>query len=430
MNFYEILADQAVKYSDKALFITDDEICTYGQMLAQVDERAADWQAAAGTVQLVRQNSTWEQLIGWLAFLKVKAYPILCHTDLEEERFQLMVEKYHLQDCDPGIPDKADFGVLSSGSTGIPKVLWRSCRSWLDFFPVQNQIFEVTPDTVIFIHGSASFTGNLNTLLSVLYAGGTIVTSDRFRPAHWIELCRRYAVNTIYVLPAKLRLILRNLTAAWEQITMIFTGSQMLDEALMDELRNRLPAARFILYYGASELNYISWCTYDEWLQEPNTVGRAFPGVTITVRDGLVYVDTPYGIEGIELPYSAGDKGHFSPSGMLMFEGRRDSMINRGGYKIFIPALEQSLQRLPSVEEAVAAAYEDELRGEVPVAYIVLQKGCTLADVQEDIRRSIGVMERPRHVVPVSYIPLNSRSKTDQAALQEKLEEFLKLKRR
>ena len=79
------------------------------------------------------------------------------------------------------IPIEAQFGVLTSGTTGMPKHLWRTEKSWADYFDIQNDIFHINHATRIFVHGSFSFTGNTNMMLAVLWAGGQIVTSDKMQ---------------------------------------------------------------------------------------------------------------------------------------------------------------------------------------------------------------------------------------------------------
>ena len=61
----------------------------------------------------------------------------------------------------------------------MPKPLWRTEKSWADYFDIQNDIFHINHATRIFVHGSFSFTGNTNMMLAVLWAGGQIVTSNK-----------------------------------------------------------------------------------------------------------------------------------------------------------------------------------------------------------------------------------------------------------
>lgn len=429
MGFYDILRHWADITPTKIFLQVDHLHYSYEKFLALVDQIGQSYAESLPTplteqIVIIQEKDFALQVAHWLGVLKIGACPIVCHTDMSEERLAKMRERYHLNSPRSliPVPEQATFGVLSSGSTGIPKVLWRNSKSWENFFPIQNKVFHVDKGTKLFLHGSFSFTGNANSLLSVLFEGGTIITSNKFRPLTWLNLCRKFSVSHLYVLPTKLRLFLRYMEQENQgipQLRMIFTGSQLLDQKLMEGLRKWQPNTDFILYYGASELNYITWCTYDEWLKEPNIVGKPFPGVSVTIKDKLVYVDSPYGIEGITLPYSVGDRGHFTSSGMLLFEGRQGAIINRAGYKIGISGLEEILVSLDGVLEAVVMAIPDELRGEEAVAFLVLQEDTPMKKIKKALQKEILPNEMPHIILAVPYIPLNSCSKVDKGKLQE-----------
>ncbi|SUP39656.1 AMP-binding protein [Veillonella criceti] len=368
------------------------------------------------STMVIQTKQIWLQLTQWLQCLVEGRRPILCHPDLEPSRVALLEQTYLKGQT---IPQGADFGVLSSGTTGLPKVLWRSLRSWTDFFSAQNQIFKVDEATVLFWQGSLSFTGNLNSLLSVLYEGGTAVTSQHMSPRTWMRLSEAWQVTHWYLLPTKLRLLVGVLQHPLQALRLIFTGSQTLDHKLLKQLQCTQPQIEFILYYGASELNYITYCTAAEWLAEPNTVGYPFPGVTVTLDDtGLIYVDTPFGIEEIELPYTVGDEGAWSETGRLCFKGRRSAMINRGGYKVSIPYLESTLLSIEGVVDGAVIGVPDELRGEQPIAFLVPDGERPLPDIVADMAMRFTSKDRPKSIVWLKHLPLTACSKVDTKQLR------------
>ncbi|WP_288759321.1 AMP-binding protein [uncultured Veillonella sp.] len=412
---------------NKPCLCIDDAVYTYDVFMRDVQAEKEKLETYAQTQPpVIYRNSVYDQLTAWIAAIGAGLQPIIGHPDSDDIVRKALEERLKEPSA---CCDKADFGVLSSGSTGIPKILWRRTASWADFFPVQNEIFEVTTDTRLFLHGSMSFTGNLNALLAVWYAGGTVVTSAYLRPRSWLKVMARYAITHIYLLPTKLRLLMEAMpiskenTAALSSLRMIFAGSQMLDTKLMHHLQRTWPQARFILYYGASELNYVTYCTAEEWLLEPNTVGRPFPGVTVTVdEDHMIYVTTPYTIEGVACPFSVGDKGWFSSSGRLMFEGRGGAVINRGGYKLSVPLLEKKIQELDGVAEAVVIGQPDALRGEEPVAFIQCEPGYTETMIKKAMTKVLSVQEMPHRIIGVEEIPLTAGSKIDKRQLLRLLE--------
>lgn len=412
---------------NKPCLCIDDAVYTYDDFMRDVQaEKEKLEMYAQPQPLLIYRNSVYNQLTAWIAAIGAGLQPIIGHPDSDDIVRKALEERLKEPSA---CCDKAGFGVLSSGSTGIPKILWRRTVSWADFFPVQNEIFEVTKETRLFLHGSMSFTGNLNALLAVWYAGGTVVTSAYLRPRSWLKVMARYAITHIYLLPTKLRLLMEAMptskenTAELSSLRMIFAGSQMLDTKLMHHLQRTWPQARFILYYGASELNYVTYCTAEEWLREPNTVGRPFPGVRVTVdEDHMIYVTSPYTIEGVACPFSVGDKGWFSSSGRLMFEGRGGAVINRGGYKLSVPLLEKKIQELDGVAEAVVMGQPDALRGEEPVAFIQCEPGYTETMIKKAMTKVLSVQEMPHRIIGVEEIPLTAGSKIDKRQLLRLLE--------
>ena len=202
----------------------------------------------------------------------------------------------------------------------------------------------------MFLHGSLSFTGNMNSLLSVLYEGGT-GGDERFdalpslgRPdaLPWRELPLPRAKPAPLAGTSHARAVCGCST--------IFTGSQLLTPDMLRQLQAVFPAARILLYYGASELNYITYAVCDDPERDSANLGRPFPGIGVSIgADGLIYVTTPYHVSGIEIPFSVKDTGLLNERGELIFGGRREAWINKGGFKISTVHLELALKALPGI---------------------------------------------------------------------------------
>ena len=239
------------------------------------------------------------------------------------------------------------------------------------------------------------------------------------RPTRWIELLERYKVDHIYALPTKLRLLVRHCKYKLSEINYIIAGSQVLDRHLMEQLQQLCPNMEFILYYGASELNYITYCTGKEWLDREGTVGRPFPTVRIKADDGVIYVTTKYHIEGISDTYTVNDCGYIDSEGYLMFTGRQGDLINKGGYKISIPEMEQYLQSLQGVSEVAVININDDIRGEDFVVYIVLEAKSDLSKIIETIHQERPSIEWPKSVYSITMLPLTECSKVDKRKLKE-----------
>ena len=410
----------------KIALVVDDEQYTYGELydailssdintISRTVELTQAKEAVKNKVLLIQNQSFVQQLVQWLSSLYKGDIPMVCHNEMDTDYIDELASVITFE----GVPLSADFGVLTSGTTGRPKPLWRSEKSWSEFFDIQNNIFHINKDTKIFLHGSFSFTGVSNMVIAVLWSGGTVITTSSLRPNRWIQLIEKYHVDHIYALPTKLRLLVRHCKSKLESINYIIGGSQVLDRQLMEQLEVICPNMEFILYYGASELNYITYCTGKEWLHREGTVGRPFPSVQIAEQNGIIYVTTKYHIEGIPHTYTVNDCGYIDRDGYLMFNGRQGDVINKGGYKISIPEMELYLQSIQGVSEVAVITIHDDIRGEDFVAYMVLEDTADLSKIIELIHHERPSVEWPKAILEIPMLPLTECSKVDKRKLKE-----------
>ncbi|TYZ21350.1 AMP-binding protein [Selenomonas ruminis] len=453
MNYYTLLQQGASRQPEKLFLVVDGEEWSYQRFLMLVQQLTGQLaerlpKELSGADILLLADTFAGQLAGFLALQALKARPILMHHGLPPQQVQAILQENRLQGLlvlSANKNDQSDFdwsfkrtgnkmvphsepdilGVLSSGSTGTPKVMYRTYDSWAGFFPVQNPIFHVGQATRLFLQGSLSFTGNLNTLQSVLYAGGTIVTSQWMHCRRWGQLLRAWDVDVIYLIPTKLQLLLASHPAVLPKVRCLFTGSQLLSARNIRELQQLLPGAELVLYYGASELNYITYAICEDPDRDPCNLGRPFPGVKVTVRDGLIYVDTPYHVSGVPVPFSVKDTGRLNEDGELIFAGRRDAWVNKGGVKISTLRLENELRAIPGICAAVVLPVSDSLRGSTLAAFLVKEETVTAKAMRHSIRQALLPVEVPRVITFLPQMPLNDRGKVDRTALRRQLDRMV-----
>lgn len=115
----------------------------------------------------------------------------------------------------------------------------------------------------------------------------------------------------------------------------IIAGSQGFDKNDLDAVKAVLPNAEMTLYYGASELNYITYIKDSEMTGDRTLIGRPFKGVGVSVRDGEIYIDTKFHGCRRKMPgQRLATAGSIDENGMLHFLGRRDDMYNINGIKV------------------------------------------------------------------------------------------------
>ena len=405
-KYQDYLAMLAAQPQEKLALVDDATSFTYGQLVAaasKLRERADFSQPAV----FIHEDTIAQQLLQFVAYSGTATRPIIA-TELSRN-----------QHFDVGqIPPKACMGVMTSGSTGKSKLLWRDYHSWADFFPEQNRIFGVDEATIIFCQGSLAFTGNLNIYMGVLAAGGTLIVTEKFRPRHWLQLMEQYAVNTIYLIPSKLMLLPKFMSVPNEQLRHIISGSQTMGRQEADKLLAVFPKAEITLYYGASELNYITYIKDKDMTDDRTVIGQPFAGVGISINNEEIFIDTPYHVENITLPFSLKDRGYVDERGWLHFLGRTDDICNVNGRKVSSVKVTTALTDIEGVVEA-AVLSRHIADADVLVAFVASKTSYTKQELVRRLRERLEDYELPKQFIFLEQLPRNESGKIDKLALEK-----------
>lgn len=405
MDYLQMLKEQP---QEKLALVEDSEAYTYARLVQEAQElrTALDYSEPA---VFIHEESIARQLVRFLAYSGTKTVPIIATEVSRTQQFDV-----------GAIPQAACMGVMTSGSTGKSKLLWRSYHSWADFFPEQNRVFGVDDKTVIFCQGSLAFTGNLNIYMGVLAAGGTLIVTQRFRPRHWLELMAEHGVNAIYLIPSKLLLLPKFMREPNTRVRSIISGSQSMGRVEADKLLEVFPEAEITLYYGASELNYITYIKDSEMTDDRTLIGRPFAGVQVSVADEEIFIDTPYHVEAISLPFSLKDRGRLDAEGRLHFLGRTDDILSVNGRKVSAVKVSRALMDLPDVEEAaVLVVHVDD--ADVLTAFVGAGQEYSKQQLVKLLRAGLEDYELPKQFIFLSELPHNESGKVDKAALKRLL---------
>lgn len=405
MDYLQMLKEQP---QEKLALVEDSEAYTYALLVQEAQELRTAL-AYSEPVVFIHEDSIARQLVRFVAYSGTKTVPIIATEVSRTQQFDM-----------GAIPEAACMGVMTSGSTGKSKLLWRSYHSWADFFPEQNRVFGVDDKTVIFCQGSLAFTGNLNIYMGVLAAGGTLIVTQRFRPRHWLELMAEHGVNAIYLIPSKLLLLPKFMREPNTRVRSIISGSQSMGRVEADKLLEVFPKTEITLYYGASELNYITYIKDSEMTDDRTLIGRPFAGVQVSVVDEEIFIDTPYHVEAISLPFSLKDRGRLDAEGRLHFLGRTDDILSVNGRKVSAVKVSRALMDLPDVEEAaVLVVHVDD--ADVLTAFVGAVQEYSKQQLVKLLRASLEDYELPKQFIFLPELPHNESGKVDKAALKRLL---------
>lgn len=399
------------KDAEKTALVTETCRYTYGQ-LARRAQALRDAVGGERACQWIYADTIAEQLIQFLAYAGTNWVPVIAPQT-----------RYGRHDCSQVPPEAACMGVMTSGSSDRPKLWWRTYDSWASFFPVQNGVFGVDKNTVMFCQGSLAFTGNLNMYLGVFSAGGTVIGADGLHPKQWLTMIESYRVNALYMIPAKLFLLMKQMKAsgcAADTVTHMISGSQALGKRQAGQLKQVFPRAEIVLYYGSSELNYITYIRDEDMTDDDTLVGRTFAGVHVAVQEGTqeITVSTAGHVMGLSMPYATHDRGYLDDGGRLHYLGRSDDICRVNGVSISAYKVERALREcIPDAEGAVVVLRRP--HREEFVAYISSsdkwnadKTGCLNA-----LRRRLLPQEIPNRFIEIRQLPKTESGKIDKGRL-------------
>lgn len=337
---------------------------------------------------------------------------------------------------DPPVTRSADEPLaylLTSGSTGAPKVVPRSDRN-LNFGATRlADALEIPPAsrwlcTIPFFHSWGLGTGMLLPLLR----GSTSVLMPQFHAAQCAELIRRERVNVLMASPFAYGFLVDCVSDASALSTLqrcFWSGSRM-KAAVEETWRDRF-GIRLRPWYGMSEAHAISIDLAPEGLKErpDGFVGAPFAGVDVCVfdPDGIPLGTNETGeiavrSDGVMSGYvgetdgtgnffygpffRTGDLGRLDASGNLYLSGRARVMINTAGLKVDPVEIEQAVETLAGVAACRVDSVPGGPTGELIRARVLLREGCTVSrrDVIEACRRQLAEYKLPR-VIEFSDAP-------------------------
>ena len=109
--------------------------------------------------------------------------------------------------------------------------------------------------------------------------------------------------------------------------------------------------------------------------------------------------------------YLTGDGGHFDTDGYLHVMGRIDDVINVAGHRLSTGAMEEAIATHPAVAECAVIGAADELKGQVPVGFVVLKSGVDTdaaaleAELVSLVRDRIGEVAAFKRAFVVARLP-------------------------
>jgi propionyl-CoA synthetase len=118
--------------------------------------------------------------------------------------------------------------------------------------------------------------------------------------------------------------------------------------------------------------------------------------------------------------YTTFDWATRDKDGYYFVLGRTDDVINVAGHRLGTREIEEAVQAHPNVAEVAVVGMADTLKGQVPIAFVVL-KDPSRADEKEimaTVDRELGAIARPARVCFVTLLPKTRSGKLLRRSIQ------------
>ncbi len=329
--------------------------------------------------------------------------------------------------------------LYTSGTTGVPKGVVRDHGGYaVALHWSMGHIYGLEPGEVMFTasdvgwvvgHSYIVYAPLLKGCTSVLYEGKPIGTPDA--GAFW-RVVREHGVHVLFTAPTAFRAIRREdpegafiKAAPLGAFRALFLAGERCDPPTLEWAEARLQ--RPVIDHW--------WQTETGWPIAANCLGigrlpvkpgsptKAVPGWDVRVLDeaGGPVKPGEIGNLAIKLPlppgslatlwqaderyvasylrafpgyYQSGDAGFIDEDGYVFVMTRTDDIINVAAHRLSTGAMEEVVAAHPDVAECAVIGVQDDVKGQVPVGFVVLKAGVTRPN--PEIEREVNTLIRER----------------------------------
>lgn len=241
------------------------------------------------------------------------------------------------------------------------------------------------------------------------------------------EAAERYAV-TVLVTTAS---VVKGMVCSrkWElgNLKKLVTGGDYMDSHTLYRLAEIYPDVFYTCVYGCTETSAANVCSEPIRLRDfgESRFGIGIPSLESSIEIvcgdvesvGEICIKTPYS-SGAYYPdgavyldengyFHTGDLGYIRENGIVVYTGRKKSVINYNGQKIMATEVENAITELDGVVEAVVIGEPHAIYGEIAVCYLVVSAELSDDDLRRFLRNRL-----EGYKIPVKFVRLSNLPKT------------------
>jgi len=333
--------------------------------------------------------------------------------------------------------------LYTSGSTGRPKgvPLEHAGQVWA----IEHYLTPLTGDTPRDKTIIVAPLYHMNALFNITIALAErveVIMLPRFDARRYLEAVAHYRCTLLSGIPTMFALMVRekDLTERLDLTSVhhVTIGSAPLTDALLAQVKALFPHADVENGYGTTEAGPAVFGAHPRGLPRPPlSLGYPLADIDCALVDGdspdqgVLALRTKALMHGyLNLPaataarmrdgwYLTGDIMRRDAQGFFYFVGRADDMFVCGGENVYPGEVEKLIERHPDVAQAIVVAAPDDIKGQIPVAFIVARGGRrpTEADIKRYALAEGPAYAHPRFVEFLPSLPVSGTHKIDRTAL-------------
>ena len=285
-----------------------------------------------------------------------------------------------------------------------------------------------------------------------LHVGATLVIMEKFESQAFLDWIDKEDVTFFAGVPTIYQMLYdaaQDRRQLLEKVRFGICAGAPLSMKLRQNFESRM-GLRIVHCYGSSETPLIAAFEHPEKKAKDVSVGTVAPHMRLRLigAEGVVaaagepgeiqlgaentlkyYWNNPEATDDAIRDgwFCTGDIGRFDKNDHLHIIDRAKDMIIRGGLNIYPAEIERMLLKVPEIREAVVVGMPDERLGEVPKAYVVIEKNAhlTAADIVALSREKLAAFKVPAavEIVGADFFPRNAMGKIQKNALVSVLNE-------
>jgi len=380
MNIEDYIRIHAVEQGNHVALICGNNNLTYSQLQSLIDERAAEFEQSDEIAVVVRNTQSIDFLVTYFAAHVANKVMIPLESDIPKAKFGEICRTIK----DSYIPDEIADILFTTGTTGQQKGAMISHRAIMANAEnlIDSQGFR--RDVTFIISGPLNHIGSLSKVWAMIVVGGTVVITEGMKDinAFFFALDSADTKIATFLVPASIRIVLQfgaaRLSKYADKIDFIETGAAPMAESDMRQLTQLLPRTRLYNTYASTETGIVATYDYCNNGCIAGCLGHAMRHASIHIQsDGTVacsgrqlmtgYVGAPNATAEVlrdGMIYTS-DLGHFDAKGRLRLEGRKDDVINVGGYKVSPVEIENCVNSFPDIADCICTKESHPIAGTI-----------------------------------------------------------------